>query len=105
MPHVKPRQYVPWMTLEEISRRTGRNTSLLARWARAGRIPAVKIGGAWIVNESDLPAIEAMPRTPGRPRKAVPLADLPEPEQRVIRALIAAKDAADKRRKEKRGKP
>jgi excisionase family DNA binding protein len=71
MPHVNPGQLAGVLTLEQVSQRTGRNVSLLARWARAGRIPATKIGGSWLVAETDLPAIESMPRTPGRrPRKA-----------------------------------
>jgi excisionase family DNA binding protein len=72
MRDVKPGQALGVMTLDQVAKLTGRNVSLLARWARAGRIPATKIGNVWLVAESDLAIIDAMPRTPGRKPKGDP---------------------------------
>lgn len=66
MGDVKHGQRFAFMTLEQVAERTGRSVAVLQKWARQGRIPAERVGRMWIVAESDLPAIEAMPRTPGR---------------------------------------
>ena len=50
------------VTMAEIAERTGRPVRVLRLWARQGRIPAVKVGRDWLVNDRDLPLIEQMPR-------------------------------------------
>jgi len=51
-----------YMTLPEVAEQTGRPVAVLQHWARQGRIPAVKIGRSWVIEQRDLAAIEAMPR-------------------------------------------
>lgn len=42
------------MTLVEAAALTGRNVVDLRRWAREGRIPAVKVGRDWMVDRDAL---------------------------------------------------
>jgi excisionase family DNA binding protein len=71
MPDVNPGQRFAWMTLDELAERTGRNVRLLRRWARDERFPAVRAGRAYLVDESVVAIVEAMPHRgwpKGKPR-------------------------------------
>lgn len=39
--------------------------SLVARWIRDGRLPAIKVGNTWLIRPADLDRLER--RGPGRP--------------------------------------
>jgi hypothetical protein len=53
---------VDLLTLQEAAAATGRNPELLRRWCAAGRIRCQRIGRDWVIDASDLAAVEAMPR-------------------------------------------
>ncbi len=50
------------LTLNETSRRTGRNAELLRRWCVSGRLRCERIGRDWMIDEEALVTIEGMPR-------------------------------------------
>jgi excisionase family DNA binding protein len=56
------------ISISEAARILGVHAGLVRRHARAGRIPAQKIGNSWVINRSDLPRAEATRR--GRPLSA-----------------------------------
>ena len=55
-------------SVPQAAERLGVTESLVRRWCRAGKL-GVKVGGRWIVTESELEQFAAVPRHPGRPRK------------------------------------
>ncbi len=67
MPVEPTSQYGELMTLVQVAQRTGRNIVDLRRWCHEGRIPAVKVGRDWIINEADLAVIDAIPKRSRKP--------------------------------------
>ena len=56
----------PWISLPELSRRTGRSYPMLWRWVVEGRVSAERADGRWVI-----PATEAdRLRKPGIPARA-----------------------------------
>jgi hypothetical protein len=64
------------LTLSQVAETTGRNAELLRRWCAAGRIRCQRMGRDWLVDRSELPVIEAMPRRGVHRRVDRPLDDL-----------------------------
>jgi excisionase family DNA binding protein len=45
-----------YLTLTELAKRLGVNTSTLRRWCKTGKLPAEQYGKTWLVKETDIPA-------------------------------------------------
>lgn len=50
------------LSLREVSQRTGRHPELLRRWCKAGRLPCQLVARTYVLPESALPLVEAMPQ-------------------------------------------
>jgi hypothetical protein len=50
------------LTLTEVALITGRNAELLRRWCVAGRIRCQRVGRDWVIDSTDIKAVEGMPR-------------------------------------------
>lgn len=50
------------LTLSEVALITGRNAELLRRWCVAGRIRCQRVGRDWVIDSTDVKAVEGMPR-------------------------------------------
>jgi excisionase family DNA binding protein len=55
------------LTLAQAAARLGISRQRLHGLIRAGRLPAERLGNAWVLKEADLAAYT--PRQPGRPKK------------------------------------
>lgn len=60
-----------YLTLPEVAARRGVGRSRIFALVKQGRIPAVQIGGRWLVTPADADAWTPLPEgwQPGRPRK------------------------------------
>jgi hypothetical protein len=86
-----------YLTLSQVSVRTGRHPELLRQWCAAGRVPCTRVGASWVMREQDLGLIEGIASRRGRVR--VPTTTAPPGASRVIAAVFddasAATAAAD----------
>lgn len=82
-----------FLTLAQVAARTGRHPELLRQWCASGRLPCLRLGGSWVLRESDLMLVDGMERrcrsgNPTRRRSA------DTGRQRVIAAAFADTTAA-----------
>jgi hypothetical protein len=82
-----------FLTLSQVSARTGRHPELLRQWCASGRIPCQRLGGSWVLREEDLPLLDGIAT---RARRTTPQAKAEPVGQRVIAAVFddAARAAA-----------
>jgi excisionase family DNA binding protein len=57
------------VTTIEAAKRLGITRVRIGVLIRAGRLPAVKVGRDWVLDEKDIASFAKQDRTPGRPRK------------------------------------
>ena len=49
-----------FLTLSQVSARTGRHPELLRQWCASGRIPCQRLGGSWVLREEDLVLLDGI---------------------------------------------
>lgn len=49
-----------FLTLSQVSARTGRHPELLRQWCASGRIPCQRLGGSWVLREEDLALLDGI---------------------------------------------
>ncbi len=69
------------LTLPDIAEMTGMAGPTVRVWVKDGRLPATKVGRAWVVRRGDLVKMLADDPRIGRPRKRP--AQVPDPEPEV----------------------
>jgi len=80
-----------YLTLSQVSVRTGRHPELLRQWCAAGRIPCLRLGGSWVVREEDLALIGRIAtRARRRPESALARSG----RTRLLAAIFDDKDHA-----------
>jgi Helix-turn-helix domain len=84
-------QSSPFLTLSQVAARTGRHPELLRQWCAAGRIPCQRLGGSWVLRESDLGLLDRMAtRSRRRVRSGTPASG----RRRLIAAVFEDADHA-----------
>lgn len=58
-----------YLTVDEVSERTGYHRDAVTRAIRSGRLKGSKMGGRWFVHKTDLAAYQSLPKYPGRPKE------------------------------------
>lgn len=74
------------LTLQEAADRLGVHYMTVYRWVRTGRLPAVKQGSAWAVDEADLDLLDEPEPEPARTRRV-------DHAERMTRRLLAGDEA------------
>ena len=74
------------LTLQEAANRLGVHYMTVYRWVRTGRLPAVKQGSAWAVDEADLDLLSEPEPEPARTRRV-------DHAERMTRRLLAGDEA------------
>ncbi|MGW8326027.1 MAG: helix-turn-helix domain-containing protein [Desulfobacterales bacterium] len=55
------------LSVKNVAQRLGVHHSRVRIFIKEGRLPAQKIGGAWVIKENDIKKLKIMPR--GRPKR------------------------------------
>jgi excisionase family DNA binding protein len=72
-----------YITTTEAARLLGISRNRVLALIKAGRLPAEKIGGVWLIKADDLKLVEV--RLPGRPRKLSTMVEKVPTHERVNR--------------------
>jgi helix-turn-helix protein len=76
-----------YLTLSQVSLRTGRHPELLRQWCARGRIPCARVGGSWVLREQDLGFVDGIARRNHQTRAGPMVVDHPE-RSRIIAAVF-----------------
>jgi helix-turn-helix protein len=76
-----------YLTLSQVSLRTGRHPELLRQWCARGRVPCARVGGSWVIREHDLGLVDGIARRSRQTRAGPAAVDHPE-RTRIIAAVF-----------------
>jgi hypothetical protein len=76
-----------YLTLSQVSLRTGRHPELLRQWCARGRIPCARVGGSWVLREQDLALVDGIAKRSRQTRAGPAAIDHPE-RTRIIAAVF-----------------
>src|SRR4051812_3328644 len=76
-----------YLTLSQVSLRTGRHPELLRQWCARGRIPCTRVGGSWVLREQDVALVDGIARR-ARPPKGEAVAVAHSDRTRIIAAVF-----------------
>jgi hypothetical protein len=76
-----------YLTLSQVSLRTGRHPELLRQWCARGRIPCDRVGGSWVLREGDLALVDGIAKRSRQTREGPAAVDHPE-RTRIIAAVF-----------------